>query len=187
MLPHITNRRSIFPQFFLDKPVDKGIISALLDAANQAPSHKKTEPWRFRIYTGDGRKQLLEEIQQVFQGARPQVPWDDKLDRKFRKKLEQSPVVLVVFLSRDEQERVPEWEEIAAVGCAVENLWTSLASFNLGGYWSSPSFLCGDYGQWPEAASNERCLGLFYLGYHEAPDIPRPRGDWREKVTWIGE
>lgn len=174
MLPHVTNRRSIFPQFFVDKPVDQGIVSALLDAANQAPSHRKTEPWRFRVYTGEGRGKLLSEMEQVYNEARTPVQWDDKLAKKFGTKISQSPVVLAIFLHRDPEESVPEWEEIAAVGCAVQNLWTSLASFNLGGYWSSPGFLCNAYGQWPGAAENERCLGLFYLGYHEAPDLPGP-------------
>ncbi|MEM1358827.1 MAG: nitroreductase [Bacteroidota bacterium] len=187
MLPHVTNRRSIFPQFFTDKPVDRGVVSALLDAANQAPSHRKTEPWRFRVYSGAGKSRLLKTMEEVYNAARPQVPWDDKLAKKFGTKVQQSPVVLAIFLHRDPAESVPEWEEIAAVGCAVQNLWTSLASFNLGGYWSSPGFLCGDYGQWPGAADNERCLGLFYLGYYDAPELPRPRGDWREKVSWITE
>jgi len=168
MIPHVTNRRSIFPQFFLDTPVDKGVISALLDAANQAPSHRKTEPWRFRVYTGAGREQLHQEVIDIYNTARTPVQWSDKLDKKFGTKFRQSPVVIALFLHRDPEERVPEWEELAAVSC-----------------WSSPGFLCGDYGQWPSAADNERCLGLFYLGYHEAPDLPRPRGDWQDKVTWV--
>lgn len=188
MLPHIKNRRSVFPQFFTDRPVGREIISALMDAANHAPSHRKTEPWRFRVYTGAGREQLKDEMATVYNAARgPEQQWDDKLAKKFGTKIDQSPVVLVILLHRDPAESVPEWEEIAAVGCAVENLWTSLDAYQLGGYWSSPGFLCGDYGEWPGAAENERCLGVFYLGYHEAPELPRPRGPWEEKVTWVDD
>jgi nitroreductase len=111
--------------------------------------------------------------------------WDEKLEKKFSSKVMASDTVLAVFLHRDPEERVPEWEEIAAVGCAVQNLWLALDEAELGGYWSSPGFLCGDYGQWPGAADNERCLGVFYIGHHNAPDLPRPRGPWEEKVTWV--
>lgn len=186
MLPHIKNRRSVFPQFFTDKPVDKAIVSSLIDAANHAPSHRKTEPWRFRVYMGDGRETLKKEAADIYNTLRaPDAQWNEKLAKKFGTKFDQSPVILAIFLHRDPEERVPEWEEIAAVGCAVENLWTSLEAYGLGGYWSSPTFLCDDYGQWPSAAENERCMGLFYIGYHEAPELPRPRGAWEEKVTWV--
>ena len=185
MLAPIQNRRSVFPQFFTDQPVDRAVIEDLLAAANQAPSHKKTEPWRFRVYTGAGKEQLKQDIVTVYEAARAPEVRDPKVGPKFAKKVEQSAAVLVIFLHRDPNAGVPEWEEVAAVGCAVQNLWVSLDEHKLGGYWSSPGFLTGDYGQWPGAAENERCLGVFYLGHYEMPDLPRPRGDWQEKVTWI--
>ncbi len=187
MLPSIQNRRSVFPQFFTEQTVAKDIIQELLEAANMAPSHKKTEPWRFWVYTGAGREKLIQEVQDVYEGARAPEVRDPKVVPKFAKKIEQAPVVIAVFLHRDPAEGVPEWEEVAAVGCAVENLWISLDHYGLGGYWSSPGFLCGGYGQWPDAAMNERCLGLFYLGHYEMPDLPRPRGPLAEKVTWVEE
>jgi nitroreductase len=52
-------RRSIFPQFFTDQAIDKATIEDLLSAANSAPSHRKTEPWRFRVFRGEGRKELM--------------------------------------------------------------------------------------------------------------------------------
>ena len=180
----IANRRSIFPQFFTDRPVGRTTLEQLLEAANLAPSHRKTEPWRFRVYTGTGKQQLMDELLEQYGHDKDDAP---AIAKKFGKKIGQSAAVLLIFLHRDPQQRVPEWEEIAAVGAAVENLWLSLDEHGLGGYWSSPGFVCGDYGDWPGSADNERCLGMFYLGYHEAPDLMRPRGDWRDKVTFVGE
>lgn len=185
MLSAIANRKSVFNQFFTDQPVEQATIAALLEAANLAPNHKKTEPWRFRVYTGAGREQLKEAVREIYEAARAPEVRDPKVVPKFAQKIEQSPVAIAVFLHRDPAESLPEWEEVAAVACAVENLWLSLDQYGMGGFWSSPGFLCGDYGQWPGTASNERCLGIFYLGYYEMPDLPRPRGAWQEKVTWI--
>ena len=182
MLPAITARRSIFPQFFTRQPVEKDVLEELIQAANFAPSHKKTEPWRFRVYRGGGKEQLKQELLEAYGTER-----DDSagIAKKFGQKIDQSAAVLLIFLHRDPRASVPEWEEIVAVGTAVENLWLSLDGYGLGGYWSSPGFVCGDYGEWPGSAENERCLGMFYLGFPDAPDLPRPRGDWREKVSWI--
>ncbi|WP_116108334.1 nitroreductase [Lewinella sp. IMCC34191] len=184
MLPLIAERKSVFPQFFTGRLIDRQVLEELVAAANQAPSHRKTEPWRFRIYQGAGKQRLVDELLAVYGRDQPDA---DKIAKKFGGKIDSSGAVVLIFLHRDPQESVPEWEEIAAVGAAVENLWLSLSAYDLGGYWSSPGFVCGDYGEWPGAAKNERCLGMFYLGYYEAPELPRPRGDWREKVEWIGK
>ena len=184
LLPAITNRKSVFPQFFTGKPVDRATVSSLIEAANLAPSHRKTEPWRFRAYLGTGRDHLLQELLDVYGREKDDV---DAIAGKFGKKIEQSGAVLLIFLHRDPRETVPEWEEIAAVGAGVENLWLSLDGHGLGGYWSSPGFVCGDYGEWPGSAENERCLGMFYLGYPDAPELMRPRGDWQDKVKWVEE
>ena len=43
----IRTRRSVFPPLYAsDKEVPRSIIEKILEAANWAPSHKKTEPWR---------------------------------------------------------------------------------------------------------------------------------------------
>ncbi|THH41034.1 nitroreductase family protein [Neolewinella litorea] len=182
MLPAILARKSVFPQFFTDRPVEATTIGKLIEAANLAPSHRKTEPWRFRCYLGQGKAQLMREMLDVYGREKVDAP---AIEKKFGTKVEQAGAVLLIFLHRDPNESVPEWEEIAAVGAAVENLWLSLDAYGLGGYWSSPGFVCGDYGAWPGAADNERCLGIFYIGYPDAPDLPRPRGDWQDKVTWV--
>lgn len=187
MLKAIANRKSVFPQFMTDQPVSKEIISELLQAANMAPSHKKTEPWRFHVYTGEGRAKLSQNIKEVYEAARAPEVRNPKVVPKFDTKVHQAPVVMTVFLHRDPEESVPEWEEVAAVACAVENLWISLDQYDLGGYWSSPGFLCDGYGQWPGAAANERCIGVFYFGYYEMPELPRQRGNWEDKVSWITE
>ncbi|WP_116127356.1 nitroreductase [Lewinella sp. IMCC34183] len=182
MLPEIANRKSVFPQFFTGTDIDRATLGQLIEAANAAPSHRKTEPWRFRVYRGAGRDQLREELLDVYGRDRDDAA---AIAKKFGTKIEQSAAVLLIFLHRDPRESVPEWEEIAAVGAAVENLWLSLATHGLGGYWSSPGFVCGDYGAWPGSAENERCLGMFYLGHPDMPELMRPRGDWQEKVTWV--
>ena len=87
-------------------------------------------------------------------------------------------------MQRDPQERVPEWEEIAAVACAVQNIWIGCASLGLGGYWSSPKTI--DYmHEFTSMEVGEKCLGLFYLGYHNQPQLAKNRTSWQQKVAWI--
>ncbi len=54
----IRNRRSIFPWQYIDKPIKKNDLDKILEAANWAPTHKKTEPWRFKVMQGNSKKKI---------------------------------------------------------------------------------------------------------------------------------
>jgi nitroreductase len=49
----IKKRRNISPDDFTGKPVDVEVVKEMLEAANWAPNHGLTEPWRFVVYQGE--------------------------------------------------------------------------------------------------------------------------------------
>ena len=51
----IKNRRATPPRLFSRKEISKEVLEHLLENANWAPNHKKTEPWRFKVYTGEAK------------------------------------------------------------------------------------------------------------------------------------
>lgn len=48
----IKSRRSIFPKDYTAEAIPQDVLDKILESANYAPSHKKTNPWRFRIFQG---------------------------------------------------------------------------------------------------------------------------------------
>ena len=58
ILDLIRKRRSVFPVQYNDKPIAKADIEKVLEAANWAPNHKRTEPWRFKVMTGETKEKL---------------------------------------------------------------------------------------------------------------------------------
>jgi nitroreductase len=63
----IRSRRSTFnDQFEIGKKIPDEIIWELLRNANNAPTHKLTEPWRFVVFTGDGLKMLAEKQAEIY-------------------------------------------------------------------------------------------------------------------------
>ena len=60
LLRVIKKRRSIFPKDYNGKgrkPTDSD-IELMLEAANWAPTHKRTEPWRFVVLRGPARNKV---------------------------------------------------------------------------------------------------------------------------------
>ncbi len=67
----IQNRRAVAPKFFIpEKPIEASIIAQLLENANWAPTHKRTEPWRFRVFHTQESRQNLAEGFKAFIGIR---------------------------------------------------------------------------------------------------------------------
>jgi nitroreductase len=184
----IRSRRSVFPdQFEKDTPIPEDIIWQLLENANWAPNHKQTEPWRFVVFSGEGRKKFAS-----FQASR----YKDTAGEKFRQdkydKLLTNPLlcshILAIILKRSTVISIPEVEEIAAVACAVENIYLSATAYGLGGYWST-----GGITYDPAARTflglegEDRLLGTFYLGMVRVASPGGKRGDVREKTIWVKE
>ena len=180
----IRRRRAIFPKTYTDTPIDRSVIEQLLENANWAPNHKHTEPWRFVVFRGAGRERLADYLQARHEALDAGKNLSEAKRNKFRDKVMASDTVLGILLHRDPEERLPEWEEIAAVSMAVQNIWLSCAARGLGAYWSSPGFVVDD-SDFPERRPGERCLGLFYIGHHNLPELPGRRAPIGEKVRWV--
>jgi nitroreductase len=180
----IKNRRATPPRFLAKSEISKEVIQQLLENANWAPTHKNTEPWRFKVYTG-AAKQNLAELIYSFLNKKTETgePVNaQKLD-KFTSGLRNVPVAIAIIFERDAAERIPEWEEIAAVSMAVQNMWLTATSLGLGAFWSTPEFLplLNDIF---EIQPRQKLLGFFYLG-EIAVEYPSPgRGDVAAKVEW---
>jgi len=178
----IHKRRSVFPEQYNGDPIDQADIRRILEAANWAPTHKKTEPWRFKVLTGETREKLglFLSLKYLETESRP---------KEFKaKKLLENPkmaaAVLCICMQRDPQERLPAWEEVAATAMAVQNMWLCCTELGIGCYWSSTG-LIRYMGEFLELQEGEECLGLFYMGHYDG-DLPEvTRGPIEEKVTWM--
>ena len=177
----IADRRSIFPIQFSSKGVTDSQLHELLEAANWAPSHRRTEPWRFKVFRGSKKEDLSHFFVESYSMSTPK--FSKRKSQAIADKIKLSDAVVLICMKRDEKESVPEWEEIAATAMAVQNLWLTATELGLGGYWSTPAYV-DQIGDFISMEEGETCLGLFYLGVFEGSTPTREPGDWREKVQW---
>ena len=87
-------------------------------------------------------------------------------------------------MTKDETNRVPEWEEIAAVSMAVQNMWLSCYVNNIGSYWSTPA-LKDDYAKHLGLNINQKSLGFFFMGSYEHIETTKIREGLDIKVEWV--
>ncbi len=181
-IQHLINyRRSIFPASYTNREITKDTLIDLLACANAAPTHKLTQPWRFTVFQGTGLQRLADQLAERY---RENTPPDQFLQKKYdttREKVLQSAAVIAINIRYSGD--VPEWEELAATACAVQNLWLAASAAGIGGYWSSPGSI-KQLGDFLKLSPQEACLGFFYMGYHEEPLREAKREPVLEKIRW---
>lgn len=185
MIQHIiASRRAVFPVQYNDESISKEEIEKLLEASNWAPTHRRTEPWRFKIFHSQASREKLAN----FLGAIYQETAANFSEVKHRKIIEkpiQSGCVIAICMQRDLNESVPEWEEIAATAMAVQNMWLQATELQIGAYWSSPKYL-EHFGNLVDLQEGEKCIGLFYMGKYDGSLAAGSRKtSIHDKITWI--
>jgi nitroreductase len=134
----IRERRSLYQKHYADSTIDDSIIAEILENANWAPTHKLTEPWRFVVFKGDGRRKLAEFQSQLYREVTTADGTfkEDKYQALLTKPMHSSHIISV-GMKRDKRKAVPELEEIGAVFCAVENMYLTATAYGLGSYLST--------------------------------------------------
>jgi nitroreductase len=179
----IKRRRSVYPHQFHKKNIDDKDIKRLLELANWAPTHRKTEPWRFKVISGGFKEKVGEFFKKTYLETtlKPKVFKAKKIVEKFN----QSSHIIAVCMQRDPKESVPEWEEIAATAMAVQNMWIGSSALNIGMYWSTPGYKDKLHEIIP-LANGEQCLGFLYCGYFEGQvELLDRQSAIEDKTSWL--
>ena len=182
----IRSRRSIRPESFSVRKIQRDQIELTLNNAQWAPSHGKTEPWRFIVFESENsRNDLSQTLGKVYlEEVAPDEQNDAKLAKLIRRPLISS-VVVAVCMSRQKEERIPEIEEIEAVACAVQNMQLTATAYGIGSFWSSPKIIYTDLmNQYLELENKDKCLGLIYFGYSKEEWPKSHRKPLEYNTTW---
>ena len=167
----IKKRRTL--HFFSKKSVPSEVIEKSIFAANQAPCHRRTFPWRFTSI-GIKKRELLYQLQLTLKFGDKTI--DESSLKKIRDKmLNPSHLLIATQVCTDNQ--VQKLEDYAACACAIQNLSLSLIADDVGCKWSTGK-ITKDPNTYKIAqinSSEEEIIGFIWIGYGtEPPLIKRP-------------
>ncbi|EGR31970.1 nitroreductase, putative [Ichthyophthirius multifiliis] len=193
-------RRSIMPKDYLSDLVEDQEINHILECANMAPTHGKTEPWRFVVYKRANLSNLFNFViswyeknwQQIYKNEEERDKGIQSIQNKFDELAKASHFIGIGMKRQTKKDKLmPEWEEIAAVSTSVQNIYLQCAAKGLGGYWSSMNFAkeCRDSEEFLNFMGLEdkgdRFLGNFVIAktnkYDQYQRIP---GKYQDKVQF---
>lgn len=155
-----------------DRQVPLDLVSDLCELVTWAPNHKLTHPWRFAVFTGEGRARLGESMADDM--ARADFG-DEAKQAKTRTKYLRTPMTLVVGCAPHDNEMLHE-ENRDTVAAGIQNLLLGATALGLASFWSTPALtqpkgtleLCG-------FAPDDRIVGVVYLGWADREAPPQER------------
>jgi len=114
-----------------EREVGSDTIEQLCELAIWAPNHKKTWPWRFAAFTGDGRLRLGE----AFVADMIDRDFGDQGKRdKTLTKYARTPTVLVVGCAPHQNPTFHD-ENRDAVAAAIQNILLGATAIGLASFW----------------------------------------------------
>lgn len=180
-------RRSIYPKDYSGASVPEEVINQMLENANWAPNHKQTEPWRFVVFTGDGLKSLAAFQSECYkQVTLANETYKEDRHHALQTKPMESSHIIAIGMKRDAENRLPEWEELGAVFCAVQNMYLTATAYGVGCYLSTGGVTNFEAAKpFFGLTTTDKLCGFLHVGipYGTVPDGRRkPVAD---KVTWV--
>lgn len=174
----ILSRRTVQARYFdTTAVVPAAYIDRMLEVANWAPTHGKTEPWRFVVFESlAARRALGEKDAEIYKAI---TPLESFVQKKYQKKIDSkvnASYVIAIGMKRQESQKLPLVEEQIAVGCAVQNMHILASALGLGCCWLSGPTVRTDamkeYLQFNDSVHDE-CLGFLCVGVPD-PNNPPP-------------
>ncbi len=157
------------------RPVPRDLVEQLCELAQWAPNHKRTWPWRFALFAGQGRARLGEVISAAMAAREDPA---DKVEKALTKYM-RTPATLVVGAAPGGTPQTSA-ENRDATAAGVQNILLAATTHGLATYWSS----CPKGANDPVAAlcgfePGTHVTAVIYLGWATesvtAPDRPPVR------------
>ena len=171
-------RRSVAPEFYSKRKVHKEQVELLLNNAIWAPNHGMTQPWRFVVINGEAKEKLALIAHSAMVEGKSSEEINPMKVQRMVDRIGAASVIIAIIHHRDRTSKVPEWEEVAAIGAAVQNLHLSAHAYGLAGFWATPGILHHpSLVHFLSLEEGQTCLGLFYVGYplnHELKSHRKP-------------
>lgn len=176
----IRTRRSV--QVYEDRPVPPGLIEELLDAAVWAPNHHLTQPWRFVVVHGEGRRRIAQANRLLAeQDPAPAGSGATEQERRAQRgetayaRMMSVPAFVVVAMAEDPRP-MPRLEDLVATSCVLQNFLLLAAERGLGvavksyGVMYHPAFR-----QALGIMPGESVIAVLQVGYPGVIPAARPR------------
>ncbi|MBO4579956.1 MAG: nitroreductase family protein [Clostridiales bacterium] len=189
-------RRSI--RKYKDLEVSDELINKVIKAAAEAPSAKNRQPWKYIVFKGGAREEMLSVMDKGLDMAlaEPSLPEQGKagvMDAKNTLRIMRGAPVIILVLNTngtspfgkplDIFSHITEICDSMSIGASIENLLLAATEEGLGSLWIANTF----YAHEPLRAylkSDKQLIAAVALGYPDEDPVKRPRKEFEDIIEF---
>jgi nitroreductase len=151
------------PSQLVEPAPNREQLATILRAAARAPDHGRMQPWRFLAIEGTARQRLGDLMMRSLARREPAVE-PAKLASE-REKPMRAPLIIAVAAAVRPNPKVPDIEQIVAVGAAVQNMILAAHALGFGAFWrTGPAAYDSDLIAGLGFSPHDVLVGFIYLG-----------------------
>jgi nitroreductase len=181
----IKNRRSIKPVRMNGKKIPDDQVRELLKLANWAPTHGRTEPWRFIVYSGDKVKEFCHQHAELYKThTLPQKFEQANYDKQLHNG-DLASHIIIAIMQRGKSPKIPTIEEIAATAIAIQNILLGATATGIASFWSTGGMVHHPVMKdFLHLNKEDIVMSLIYLGYTDEQMEGKRQTGIEDKVVW---
>ena len=138
-------------------------LKKILVAGACAPDHGRMKPWRFVLIQGTARLRFGDLMAESLARREPDTN-EVRLEAE-RKKALRAPTIIGMAAALRDNPKVPEVEQILAVGAAAQNILIASHALGFGGFWRTGSLAYDpDVKRALGLSERDSIVGFIYIG-----------------------
>lgn len=182
----VTRRRTVKPAQMNGQLIPEQDLKDIIATADWAPTHGRTEPWRFFVLTGDNLKKFCEHHAELYWANTDEALRTETKRESLSKMGDKASHLVITVMRRTPDTKIIVEEEYAAVAAATENMLLGATAKGIASFWST-----GGMTHHPAMkmylglTENDLVMGLIYLGYSDEQKEGTRKIPLTDKIIWV--
>jgi nitroreductase len=183
----IKSRRSVGFAKMNGRIIPDETVNRLLSLAHWAPTHGRTEPWYFFVYSGAAKQKFGEDHASMYWENTAEDKRQEATSEKLRHNVDNASHLVIAVMKRGENAKIPVVEEVAATAAAIQNLLLGATALGIASFWSSGGMTHNQaLKDHLRLQADDIVMGLIFLGHTDEPAKEGVRNKQiNEKVEWL--
>lgn len=184
----IRERRTTKAAAMNGKSIPDAMVQQLLQLADYAPTHGRTEPWRFFVYQGEGLTRFCNDHARLYwehtaEETRKQQTFDNLAHAG-----DMASHLVAAVMRRTPETKIPMMEEYAATAAAIQNILLGAEALGIAAIWNTGGMaLKQPMKSYLQLQEEDLVVGLLYLGFTDQPRKEAVRNiPVSDKTVWSG-
>lgn len=182
----VTRRRTVKPGQMNGRIIPEQDIKDIIATADWAPTHGRTEPWRFFVLTGENLKKFCAHHAELYWANTDEALRTETKRASLSSMGDKASHLVITVMRRTPDTKIIVEEEYAAVAAATENMLLGATAKGIASFWST-----GGMTHHPAMkmylglTENDLVMGLIYLGYSEEQKEGTRKIPLNDKIIWV--